>query len=122
MRATACVITSTSCAPSRSGSTRRRPRTAAASRPRAAANDSRTPSVMTASPHAYPDWKTPREDGEILIWPEPAELLAETVDNHHALSSADMLVQNVPLPDVRRRQRQWIHHDDAQSLIADGHQ
>jgi hypothetical protein len=78
---------------------------------------------MTASPHAYPDWKAPREDGEILIWPEPARLLEETHENHRALSSAaDVRVQNVPLPELRRRQRQWIHHDDAQPLIADGHQ
>ena len=79
---------------------------------------------MTPSPHAYPDWKAPREDGQILIWPEPAQLLAETVENHRALSGAnDVLVQNVPLPELRRRQRAWIHHDDdAQPLIADGHQ
>src|SRR5688500_17387284 len=78
---------------------------------------------MTSSPHAYPDWKAPREDGEILIWPEPEQLLAEMVENHRALSSAsDVRVQNVPLPELRRRQREWIHHDDAQPLIADGHQ
>jgi hypothetical protein len=78
---------------------------------------------MTASPHAYPDWKAPREDGEILIWPEPGQLLAETTANQRALSSAtNVLVQNVPFAELRRRQREWIHHDDAQPLIADGHQ
>jgi hypothetical protein len=78
---------------------------------------------MTSSPHAYPDFKAPREDGEILIWPEPQQLLAETLANQRALSSASgVLVQNVPLPELRRRQRQWIHHDDANPLIADAHQ
>lgn len=78
---------------------------------------------MTPSPHAYPDWKAPREDGEVLIWPEPAQLRADTIANHGALSSASHVrVQNVALPEVRRRQRAWIHHDDAQPLIADGHQ
>ena len=79
---------------------------------------------MTSSPHAYPDWKAPREDGEILIWPEPQQLLRDTIANGQALMAArDVLVQNVPLPELRRRQRAWLHHDDdAKPLIADGHQ
>ena len=79
--------------------------------------------MTTPAPHAYADWKAPREDGQILIWPAPATLLAQTLANHKRLSQADhVLVQNVPLAELRRRQRQWIHHDDARPLIADGHQ
>ena len=80
---------------------------------------------MTSSSHAYPDWKAPREDAEILIWPEPEQLLRDTVENARVLMAArDVLVQNIPLPELRRRQRAWIHHDDddAKPLIADGHQ
>ena len=78
---------------------------------------------MTSPPLAYPDFKAPREDCEILVWPEPAQLLADTRENHQNLSSAsNVLVQNVPLPELRRRQREWIHHDDDTPLIADGHQ
>ena len=80
---------------------------------------------MTSSPTIdYPDLKAPREDGQVLIWPEPQKLLADTAENHRSLSSAiHVLVQNVPLPEIRKRQREWIHHDDdAQPLIVDGHQ
>ena len=81
---------------------------------------------MTTPPpaHDYAHWKAPREDGQILIWPEPAVLLEQTLQNHKRLSAAaDVLVQNVPLAELRRRQRQWIHHDnDEQPLIGDGHQ
>ncbi|MEA2711578.1 MAG: hypothetical protein QOF78_4179, partial [Phycisphaerales bacterium] len=77
---------------------------------------------MTSSPHAYPDWKAPREDGEIFIWPEPRTLLAETQENHRKLSASDVRVQNVSFAELRRRQREWIHHDDGKLLIADAHQ
>src|SRR5215207_1003198 len=72
----------------------------------------------------YADWKAPDEDGQLLIWPEPSTLLRETRDNYRRLSAAtDTLIQNVPLADLRRRQRQWIGHaNDDQLLIATGHQ
>jgi hypothetical protein len=79
---------------------------------------------MSDFPARYADWKAPDEDGQLLIWPEPAALLRETRDNHRRLSAAtDTLIQNVPLVDLRRRQRQWIGHaDDERFLIATGHQ
>jgi hypothetical protein len=72
----------------------------------------------------YPEWKAPAADGELIIWPEPADLLAQTRDNHRRLSSAsDVLIGGVPLPELRRRMRTWIGHtDDARPLIATGHQ
>ena len=71
----------------------------------------------------YPDWKAPREDGEILIWPEPGKLLADTTENNHRLGQADARIQNAPLSELRRAARVWIGHtDDSQPIIADGHQ
>jgi hypothetical protein len=71
-----------------------------------------------------PDWKAPGEDGQTLIWPEPADLLRRTRENHQRLSSAHHArVQNAPLPELRRAAREWIGHaDDAAPIIASGHQ
>ena len=79
---------------------------------------------MDAASPRYADWKAPAEDGAHLIWPEPGQLFRDTIDNGKRLSAArDTRVQNVPLPDVRRRLRQWLGHtDDAAPLIATGHQ
>jgi hypothetical protein len=78
---------------------------------------------MTSAASTYPGWKAPAEDGQILLWPDAAQLAADAVDNHRRLSSASqVLIQNIPLPELRRRQREWVNHDDQQVLIADGHQ
>ena len=71
----------------------------------------------------YADWKAPAADGELLIWPEPRELLERTRENQARLSSADHVrIQNTPLSHIRRAMRQFIGHDDAQPLLATGHQ
>ena len=71
----------------------------------------------------YADWKAPAGDAEILIWPEPRGLLQRTRDNHARLSSADHVrIQNAPLSQLRRTMRQFLGHDDAQPLLATGHQ
>jgi hypothetical protein len=71
----------------------------------------------------YPDWKAPAEDGKILIWPEPHEIVAQTRENQRALSSAsDVRMSGVPLNELRRLQRAALDHDDAKPLIATGHQ
>jgi hypothetical protein len=78
---------------------------------------------MELSAARYARWKAPAEDGQTLLWPEPAELLEQTRDNHRSLAAADSaFLQNVPLPDVRRAMRKWLGHDDDQFLIATGHQ
>ncbi|CAN5413416.1 hypothetical protein BH10PLA1_BH10PLA1_13540 [soil metagenome] len=76
------------------------------------------------SPATYADWKAPAGDGEMLIWPEPADLLRQSRENHGALSAAsDVMIQNAPLSDLRRAQRCWIGHtDDDALLFATGHQ
>src|SRR5215212_8983471 len=78
---------------------------------------------MTSSPTTYPHWKAPSEDGQTLISPEPAQLLADTSENHRRLGESAALVQNAPLAELRKQTRCWLgHRDDAQPLIADGHQ
>lgn len=77
---------------------------------------------VTTSRH-YPDWKAPSEDGKPLIWPDPADLLAETLNNQKRLNSAySVRLQRVPLPQLRRKMREFVGHDLAQPLIATGHQ
>ncbi|MBC8105374.1 MAG: hypothetical protein H7Z14_02195, partial [Anaerolineae bacterium] len=71
----------------------------------------------------YPDWKAPSEDGQLLIWPEPAQLLADTRANQSLLNSSDrVLIQNTPLPKLRRAMREFLGHDDRQPLLGTGHQ
>ncbi len=72
----------------------------------------------------YSDWKAPGQDGRMLIWPEPATIARQTRENARQLAAADdVLLQRIPLPELRRAQRQWIgHKDDGQFLIATGHQ
>lgn len=79
---------------------------------------------MTVSSSRYSEWKAPAEDGQILIWPDPAELLRDTQQNHDRLSKAsNVLVQGISLNELRTRQREWLgHRDDNQLLIATGHQ
>jgi hypothetical protein len=71
----------------------------------------------------YPNWTAPAEDGQFLIWPEPSRLLADAQANHDLLASSSALIQNAPLADLRRQQRQFIGHVDDQSLLlASAHQ
>jgi hypothetical protein len=78
---------------------------------------------MEASAARYARWKAPAEDGQILVWPQPADLLADARSNHVSLAGDNsVLVQQVPLPEVRRKMRQWLGHDDDQLLFATGHQ
>ncbi len=80
--------------------------------------------MIDSSPATYADWKAPTEDGQTLIWPKPADLLAQSHANHAALSAAHgVLIQNAPLAALRRQQRRWIGHtDDDALLFATGHQ
>src|SRR4051812_39841870 len=81
---------------------------------------------MSESPDRfrYPDWKAPAADGEVLVWPDPPRLLAETRDNNRTLTAADSVrIQNVPLPELRRATRSWIGvADESQPIIGTGHQ
>ena len=78
-----------------------------------------------ASPRArYADWKAPAEDGQVLLWPDPPELLRDTEENGRRLRAAEsVLIQGRPLPELRRQLRAWLgHRDDQKPLVAMGHQ
>lgn len=78
---------------------------------------------MNAPAARYDRWKAPTGDGQVLLWPTAADLLQDARENHRKLTSANsILLQNVPLPLVRRQMRQSVGHDDLQLLIATGHQ
>lgn len=72
----------------------------------------------------YPDWKAPAEDGKVLIWPEPDQIVSQTRANHKRLTSDDRTrISGIPLNELRASQRALIGHgEDAQPLVATGHQ
>lgn len=71
---------------------------------------------------ASPQWKAPAADGKLLIWPEPARLLAETVANQRRLDQLEATMQQVPIREIRARLRQQIDHPPHTPLFATGHQ
>jgi hypothetical protein len=78
---------------------------------------------MSAFQRHYPDWKAPAEDGRTVLWPEPAPLLADVRSNQRRLAAAaNVHIQGVALPELRRRMRGFVGHDDSQPLIVTGHQ
>jgi hypothetical protein len=81
------------------------------------------PSPSSPPSQPYADWKAPADDGQVLIWPSADKIRAATHENSRLLSAATTCLQNIPVPLIRRALRQWIGHtDDAQPLIATGHQ
>ena len=78
---------------------------------------------MSSTVRAYADWKAPAADGEVLVWPEPSLLLEQTRENARRLAGErGLMIQNVPLAELRAEQRTWIGHDDVRPLVAMGHQ
>src|SRR5581483_11969824 len=77
---------------------------------------------MATAVATYPDWKAPAEDGRLLLWPEPRELLADTLANHKSLAAERTPIQNIPLAELRRKQRSWVGIDEATPMLATGHQ
>lgn len=78
---------------------------------------------MKNTPPRYADWKAPDEDAEFLLWPDVGEIIRQTEENRRQLSSSKALIQNLPLAELRRRQRHSIGHtNNDQPLIATGHQ
>ena len=66
---------------------------------------------------AYPDWKAPAEDSALVVWPEPAQILRDAVENHRRLTQWDS-----PLAELRRRQRETLKLTEDRPAIATGHQ
>jgi len=72
---------------------------------------------------SYPDWKAPGEDSGLLIWPDPGDLLKQTVENRRALAAQTAPVAGgVPLNELRREMRQWLHLADEAPLFVTAHQ
>jgi hypothetical protein len=80
-------------------------------------------SASEAAAAAHPDWIAPRRDGDVLLWPAGPKLLADAVENHRSLQSANhVLIQNAPLSELRRRQRETLKISADTLVIASGHQ
>jgi len=79
--------------------------------------------MQPSSTTHYPDWKAPSEDGQVIVWPKPADLVQQIHDNLKLLSTSTVRVQGIPLAEVRQRMRQFIGHENSnQPLVAAGHQ
>lgn len=79
--------------------------------------------MLAETGREYPRLIAPKADQELLIWPEPRELLRSTWDNHRALRESEALVLGVPLRKLRGWMRRWLgHREDQTPIIATGHQ
>jgi hypothetical protein len=70
----------------------------------------------------YDDWKAPKADSQMLIWPEPEALLRAVNENGDRLAEAEQLVQNRPLRDLREEARSFAGVHDQRRIILTGHQ
>ena len=78
---------------------------------------------MTSSAAAYPDWKAPAAEGEILLWPQAGQIVADAADNHRRLASeSKAAIQNVPLHEARRRMREAAGIQADERALFSGHQ
>ena len=80
--------------------------------------------MQSTEPPRYADWKAPADDGGVLLWPDADQFLRDTEANRRLLGSAGhVLIQGVPLPELRRRLREWVGHiENDRPLLAMGHQ
>lgn len=80
-------------------------------------------SMATANLSAYPDWKAPAEDGQVLLWPDVGTLVAQTHENQERLGDArDVMIQNLPLGELRGRMRAFLGAQEGGPLVGTGHQ
>jgi hypothetical protein len=70
----------------------------------------------------YADWKAPKNDEAILVWPEPASLPDLLARNQRALASASTEILGIPPAEVRAAARAYVGHDGTSPLILTGHQ
>jgi hypothetical protein len=71
----------------------------------------------------YSKLVAPKSDREMLIWPEPRQILRSAWENHRVLRESEVRVLGVPLGTLRRWMRRWLGHgQDHVPLIATGHQ
>lgn len=70
----------------------------------------------------YADWKAPKGDTDILLWPSRTSLLSQVEQNGRQLSAAGTPILGVPLNEVRAATRRYLGHDGSAPLILTGHQ
>ncbi len=70
----------------------------------------------------YADWKAPKADSQILIWPGADVLLAAAEQNRARIVRAASTIQNSSLADLSRIAREAVGVSDERLLIATGHQ
>ena len=68
----------------------------------------------------YADWKAPKRDGELLIWPAPASL-REVVEANHRLLDLDRR-GGLPLAELRREARGFFGYAEDDRVLVAGHQ
>lgn len=71
----------------------------------------------------YADWKAPAGDGELLIWPDLAQMAADARANQSLLGGAhNSRLLGVPVSEIRRQTRAWLGQDPHRLLFLTGHQ
>lgn len=70
----------------------------------------------------YADWKAPKGDSQMLIWPEPEALLRAVEENGDRLAKAEQRVQNRTLGELRAEARSFAGVHDGRRIILTGHQ
>jgi hypothetical protein len=75
---------------------------------------------MSQSLPSYDDWKAPKTDGAVLVWPEGKQIV-EALKRNDALQSPVSL-HGQSLASIRAGLRTFVGHDIAGPLIMTGHQ
>jgi hypothetical protein len=68
----------------------------------------------------YPDWKAPKADGAVLLWPDPAEQLE--IAGRGFAPPSDAMLGGLPMREVRDATRTFIGHNSNAPLVLTGHQ
>jgi hypothetical protein len=71
---------------------------------------------------AYADWKAPKADRAVLLWPETAALFAGIQANAASLSRGGVPILGIPASEVRSATRRYLGHESSSPLIVTGHQ
>lgn len=70
----------------------------------------------------YADWKAPQADRNLVIWPDPAQILALARKNHLALKRTDFPIHNSSLAELRKSLRAFVGVEEDQLVFVAGHQ
>lgn len=70
----------------------------------------------------YADWKAPKRDGELLVWPAAGSLSSIVEANHASLARVEAAIAGVPLATLRREARGFFGYGDEDRVLIAGHQ